>query len=291
MNRISQLEVTPTRLPTAGGTDGDDSHAARAESRSAGPEKRSVDERVVRGRAEFQSMFSDLAKGKRNWQLTSFGLLGVAMILAVGFVRLATQSRITPYIVEVDRLGRAQAFGPAERIEPIDQRVIVAELASFIRDIRTVLPDAVAQADLVRRAYAFVDQDAALFLSQYYASPENDPRVLGKELTRLVEITSVLPVPGASAAQQNTTKGTTWKVSWTETSYPKATGGVPAEAAREGYLTTRTVPPTTAERVTLNPLGLYVTSINWTQISKRVSRVGTADSAVPSPASTPGVAP
>ena len=284
MNRISQLEVTPTRLPTAGDTDGDDSHAARAESRSAGPEKRSVDERVVRGRAEFQSMFSDLAKGKRNWQLACFGLLGVTMVLAVGLVTLATESRITPYVVEVDRLGRAQAFGPAERLEPTDQRVIVAELASFIRDIRTVLPDAVAQADLVRRAYAFVDQDAALFLSQYYASPENDPRVLGKELTRLVEITSVLPVPGASA----TRKSTTWKVSWTETSYSKATGGTPVEAAWEGYLTTRTVPPTTAERVTLNPLGLYVTSINWTQISKQVSRAGTADSAS-SAASTPGV--
>src|SRR5687767_4097537 len=70
----------------------------------------------VRGRAEFDSVFSDLAKAKRNWQLIAFGAVAVSGVLAGGLVTLATQSRITPYVVEVDRLGRAQAFGPAERL-------------------------------------------------------------------------------------------------------------------------------------------------------------------------------
>ena len=78
------------------------------------PEKApGIDARVLRGRAEFDSVFGDLAKGKRNWQLAFFGLLGVTGVLTVGLVTLATQSRITPYVVEVDRLGRSQAFGPA----------------------------------------------------------------------------------------------------------------------------------------------------------------------------------
>lgn len=245
-----------------------------------------VDERVARGQSEFHAMFADLAKGKRNWQLTAFGLLGLTSVLALGLVTLATQSRITPYVVEVDRLGRAQAIAPATRTELTDQRVTTAQLASFIRDIRTVLPDPAAQADLVRRAYAFVDQGAALFLSQYYTSAENDPRVLGRELTRLVEVTSILPVPTASKARGDAT----WKVSWNETSFPKATGGTPVEAAWEGYLTTRTVAPATVERVTLNPLGLYVTSINWTQISKRPAQGAAPDTAAASEASTVGVA-
>jgi hypothetical protein len=50
------------------------------------------------------------------------------------------------------------------------------------------------------------------------------------------------------------------------------------EAAWEGYLTTRTVPPATIDRVTLNPLGLYVTSINWTQLSQRGVRGERTDS-------------
>ena len=36
----------------------------------------------VRGRAEFASVFGDLAKGKRNWQLAAFGALGIAGVLA-----------------------------------------------------------------------------------------------------------------------------------------------------------------------------------------------------------------
>lgn len=269
-------------VPVANGSRAGDS--AHQEPASSAESPTRADERVLRGRVEFHAMFSDLARGKRNWQLACFGILGLTIVLSIGLVSLATQSRIIPYVVEVDRLGRAQAIAPAHRIEPADQRVTVAQLASFIRDIRTVLPDPAAQADLVRRAYAFVDQGAATFLSQYYGSPENDPRVLGNELTRLVEITSILPVPTASTVQGSNT----WKVSWTETSFAKASGGMPVETAWEGYLTTRTVPPATVERVTLNPLGLYVTSINWTQISTRSKPVAGADTTPAQAASTGG---
>jgi type IV secretory pathway TrbF-like protein len=226
------------------------------------------DPAYIRGRAEFASVFGDLAKGKRNWQLAAFGALGVAGVLAFGVVTLATTSRITPYVVEVDNLGRTQSVGPAERLGTVDQRVIVSQLAGFVRDIRTVLADHAAQADLVRRAYAYVDQGAAPFLSAYYAAPVNDPRLLGRELTRLVTVTSVLPLPAASGRAG----ATTWKIAWTETAIPRAAGGAPTEAAWEGYFTTRIVPPATVERITLNPLGLYVTSINWTQLAKAERR-------------------
>ena len=225
------------------------------------------DTAYLRGRAEFDSRFGDLAKGKRNWQLAAFGALILAGVLAVGLVMLATTSRITPYVVEVDKLGRAQAFGPAERLRTTDQRVLTAQLAGFVRDIRTVVGDPAAEADLVRRSYAFVDQDAAAFLNTYFASPANDPRLLGRDLTRLVEITSVLPVPSASSGLPG--QRTTWKVSWVETSVPRTAGGSPTSAAWEGYFTTRVVPPTTAARLTTNPLGLYVTTITWTQLAAR----------------------
>lgn len=225
-----------------------------------------IDARVLRGRAEFASVFGDLAKGKRNWQLAFFGLLGVTGVLTVGLVTLATQSRITPYVVEVDRLGRAQAFGPAERLRATDQRVVTSQLASFVRDIRTVLGEPASQADLVRRAYAFADQGAAAFLNQYFAAPANDPRMLGKEMTRLVEVTSVLPVPEKSPTGEGTP--TAWKVSWLETTLPRGGIATPTIAAWEGYFSTRIASPSTTERITTNPLGLYVTSINWTQLAQ-----------------------
>lgn len=229
------------------------------------------DAAYLRGRAEFDSVFSDLAKGKRNWQLIAFTAMGVSLVLALGLTTLATQARITPYVVEVDKLGRAQSFGPAERLAVTDQRVVTSELAGFVRDIRSVVADPAAQADLVRHAYAFVAESAAPFLNTYFSTPANDPRLLGRDVTRLVEISGVLPVPGSAPGTQ------TWKVNWTETTLPRSGGGQPITAAWEGYFTTRTAPPTTADRIAVNPLGLYVTSINWTQLSVATPTPTSAD--------------
>ena len=226
----------------------------------------------LRGRAEFNALFGDLATGKRNWQLVAFAALGIAFVLAGGLVAVTTQSRITPYVVEVDRLGGAQAFGPADRLKAIDQRVIVSQLARFVRDIRTVLGDPAGQADLIKRAYAYVDQKTTPFLNEYFTSPENDPRILGKDVTRLVEITSILAVPATVSDGPQT-----WKVSWIESLLPRAGGGAAAESAWEGYFTTRITPPTTLDRITANPLGLYITSINWTELAKRPPAAGQAD--------------
>src|SRR5579864_8385580 len=70
---------------------------------------------ILAGRGAFAGAFGDLARGKRNWQLMAFGLLGLFGIVLVAYVRLASETRITPYVVEVDRLGPAVAFGPAGR--------------------------------------------------------------------------------------------------------------------------------------------------------------------------------
>lgn len=230
------------------------------------------DSPYLRGRAEFDSVFGDLAKGKRNWQLAALIALGLAFVLSGGLVGVATQSHVTPYVVEVDRLGQAQAFGPADQLKAADQRLIVSQLARFVRDIRTVLGDPVGQADLIKRAYAFVDLSASPFLNAYFGAAANDPRILGKDVTRLVEITSVLALPTTPA---NGTQ--TWKVSWTESTLPHGGGGLPTESAWEGYFTTRLTPPSTLERITVNPLGLYITSINWTELVNREMPAGERD--------------
>jgi len=236
----------------------------------------------VRGRAEFQSVFGAAERAKRNWQLVAFGCLGVSGLLAGGLVTIATRSHITPYVVEVDRLGRAQAFGPAEPLRLTDRRVVASQIATFVHDLRTIVGDPAGQSDLVRRAYAFVDQSAANFLNAYFADASNDPRLLGRDQTRLVEITGVLPVPGPPMPGAPNAIPTTWKVSWTETTIPRSLGGEPQATAWEGYVTTRLAAPRDAERIALNPLGLYVTSVTWTRLTVHE---------VPDPSSQPAPAP
>ena len=211
-------------------------------------------------RNEFMNAFGDLAKGKRNWQLMAFALVGILIFVTSAYVRLASSARVVPYVVEVDRLGQIVAVGTAEQLTAPDQRLVASQLAQFVRSIRTVLPAAaaVAQAEMVRRGYAYVAPEAAGFLNDYFGSLRNDPRVLGTRITRQVDVGSVLRVP----------KSDVWRLQWTETERSTQAGGPVRTTAWEGYVTVSIAPPATAEAVQDNPLGLYVTSVNWTQIAE-----------------------
>jgi hypothetical protein len=76
-------------------------------------------------------------------------------------------------------------------------------------------------------------------------------------------------------------------VSWTEVTLPRTAGGLPKRTAWEGYFATRIAPPTSAERLSVNPLGLYVTTVNWTQLADRVD--DRAEAAAPAPDAPPAV--
>lgn len=210
---------------------------------------------VVEGRERFFDHYMDLARGKRNWQLVSFALLLLQGILVAAYVSLASRARITPYVVEVDRHGRALALGPVEPLTRTDERFLRYQLSLFVRDLRTVSADPATQRDLLYRAYAHVDGTARTFLDQYFTRPGNDPRLLARQLVRTVYVTAVLPVPDS----------TSWRVQWEEHETPRNFGS-PSVSAWEAYLTVRIVPPQTTDVIHNNPLGLYVTEINWTRV-------------------------
>jgi type IV secretory pathway TrbF-like protein len=121
---------------------------------------------------------------------------------------------------------------------------------------------------MMKRGYAFVEQSsgAAGNLNTYFADARNDPRILGQTLTREVHVTSTLRVPNSSGTAGPTSAGT-WKIRWTETDLPLQAGVLTHTTAWEGYVTIRFHVPATPEGVQNNPLGLFITSITWTEIS------------------------
>ncbi|WP_269450369.1 VirB8/TrbF family protein, partial [Sphingomonas sp. CCH5-D11] len=50
----------------------------------------------------------------KNWRLAFFGTLALSGGLAGGLVWQSTRGHIVPWVVQVDRLGEAQAVAPAE---------------------------------------------------------------------------------------------------------------------------------------------------------------------------------
>ena len=223
---------------------------------------------VLRGRYEFALQFSDLAKGKRNWQLVAFGSLALLALSVVGLVTLSLQSRVVPYVVEVDRLGRAEAVAPADAVPTAHDRVVTAAVARFVADIRTAYPDPVAQRDAVYRAYAHVAGDARGYLEGYFSDPANDPRQQGRGYRRAVEVTNVLPVPGAVEGGP-----TTYRVQWNEREESPREGT--RERAWEGYLSVEVHPPTSTEAVERNPLGVFVTDLSWSPLAPTATPAAT----------------
>src|SRR5271163_16662 len=74
----------------------------------------------------------------KNWRLMAFGCLTLSIGLAVGLVWQSVQSRVTPYVVEVDKLGEVQAVAPAiQSYQPTDAQ-IAWYLAHFIMDVRSL---------------------------------------------------------------------------------------------------------------------------------------------------------
>jgi type IV secretion system protein VirB5 len=227
------------------------------------PEAARTINHIIAARNEFSNAFGDLAKGKRNWQLMAFSLTAVLAVVTVSYVRLASSARVIPYLIQVDRLGQVLDVGKADRVATPDQRLVAAQLAQFVRAIRTVLPTAAAagQAEMIKRGYAFLAPEAAGFLNDYFADLRNDPRSLGSHLTRQVDVTGILRVANSEV----------WRLQWNETERPTEAGGAIRTTAWEGYATVKLVPPATDQAVQDNPLGLYITTINWTQIAERTS--------------------
>ena len=225
---------------------------------------------VLRGRYEFARQFADLARGKRNWQFVAFFSLALLALAVAGLVTLSVQSRVVPYVVEVDGAGRATAIAPAEAVPAVADRVVTAAVARFVSNIRTAYADPVAQRDAVYRAYAYVVGDAGTYLEAYFSDPANDPRERGQGYRRDVEVTNVLPVPGGPEGGPKT-----YRVQWDERETSPREGV--RERSWEGYLSVTVSPPTSTEALERNPLGVYVTDLSWSPLAPGASASPTPD--------------
>ena len=100
----------------------------------------------------------------RNWRLMAFGTLAISGLMSGALIWQSLQSRVTPYVVEVDRLGEARAVSEAEAsYRPTDPQ-IAWHLARFIENVRSVSLDPVLMRAQWLSAYDFTTQRGAQYL-------------------------------------------------------------------------------------------------------------------------------
>lgn len=185
-----------------------------------------------------------------NWRLMALGGLLLSTGLAAALVWQSMQSRVIPYVVEVDNLGQAQAVAPAgAEYRPTDPQ-IAWHLSRFVTNIRARSLDAVLMRENWLSAYDFASERGALFLGEY-ARASNPFAEVGRR-TVSVQVTSVV------RASENS-----FRINWTELSYER--GSLSRTARWTAVITVKLQPPRSAEVLRKNPLGLYVDAIDWSR--------------------------
>lgn len=184
-----------------------------------------------------------------SWRLMALGLLGLSGGLAGALAWLAAQGSVTPWVIQVDRLGEIQAVGPAARdYEPSDAELTTA-LTRFIEDVRSISSDPVVVRKAWDRAYAYAEGDAARFITTYANA------VMARQIGKVqvtAEVNSVLRVSPAS-----------FRVAWTERRY--AQGQLAATERWAAILSVKRRKPTTPAEVKANGLGVKITTITWSR--------------------------
>lgn len=210
------------------------------------------DNPYLAARLEWNERYHGFVRAKRNWQIAALSLVAVNAGLVGAMTWLATQSRVVPYVVEVDRLAQTLAIGPAERSRASDAALIRYQLIEFIRRSRSVISDGAAEKQLLESAYTQAGGAAVRFLNEHFQ--EKSPFVVMRERTIAVQVTSVLRLPASDS----------WQIQWTET-HRGLDGAVLAEQRWQAVLRAEVRPPESPDELLRNPLGLYVTDIQWTQ--------------------------
>ena len=78
-----------------------------------------------------------------NWRLIALGLLASNIVQSGGMIWQAARGTVTPWVVEVDRLGQTLAVGPAVRGYRPPDPVIAWTLSRFVENTRALPADPV----------------------------------------------------------------------------------------------------------------------------------------------------
>jgi type IV secretion system protein VirB5 len=186
----------------------------------------------------------------RNWRVMAFGSLILSAGLAASLVWQSAQGTVVPWVVQVDNLGQAQTVAPATAdYKPTDPQ-IAWHLARFIEQVRSIPADPIIVRQDWLRAYEWTTDQGAAALNDYARANEPFAKI-GKQQVA-VEVSSVIRASPDS-----------FRVAWTERRYEN--GQLSVTEHWTAILTIVIQPPTDAERLRANPLGIYVNAINWSR--------------------------
>jgi len=176
--------------------------------------------------------------------------LGLALVLAAGLIWQASRATITPYVVEVDKLGQVKTVGAATVAYRPNDAQVAYHLSQFIQNVRSLSIDPIVVRQHWLDAYDFTTERGAATLNEYART--NDPFARVGQVTVAAEISSVVRVSDSSV-----------QVRWIERTYTN--GAITNTERWTAILSLVVQQPRDEAGLRKNPLGIYVDGLNWTR--------------------------
>jgi type IV secretion system protein TrbF len=202
------------------------------------------------GRKEWNDRYMNLSKAIRNWQIAFLSTSIITILLTLTVAKLATQSKIQPYVVETNG-GVPYTIKKVTSISVKDQILINYVVNQFIINAKTILNDSEAEKNLLDKVYAYSAENTLNFLQDFYA--KNNPFRLATNCTLSVNIINAMPL------SQNT-----WQVTWDETKRSPNNGTI-LEITRWMANITYKFGEVNTKFINENPFGIYITDVTWSQ--------------------------
>ena len=208
-------------------------------------------------RKEYGDRYGSAVKDAAHWRQISMFMLLLCLAFGATMMWLASQNKVVPYIVQVDKHGYAVAIKSAQEGAVADTRVVIAALGGFFVNFKTVITDLSSQRRMVNEVYSYLakNSSAETVVSQFYK--EHNPFIATqakREYTVQVEIRSIV---------RSGSDDKSWQVLWSEEKMDQGT--IIERTDWRAIVSVAISPVRELEEVLKNPLGVFITEINMAQ--------------------------
>ncbi len=219
-------------------------------SQKSAPEPSSNGNPYLNGREEWLERYGSYISRAAQWRMAAFICLLLTGISLTGNVMQASQVKMVPYIIDVDKLANPAVVARADRASATPQRLIQAEIAACVSSWRTVTADVELQQKMIERLSFFMAGSAKGVLREWYEA--NNPYEIAKS-GKLVHVEiKGLPLPVSSDS---------YRVEWVES--VRSHAGVLLDShSYEATVTIQINPPTVDAVILRNPGGVYITALS-----------------------------
>lgn len=210
----------------------------------------------MKARAEWDNRLGHTTVQARNWRTAFFFIAFISCGLLGMCAFQISQRKLVPVVVTVNsENGAPSVIGKVGETvyEPKDQEIKYF-LSQFIQKVRAVPADQVLIKKNWLEAYKFLRRSASVSLNAMInEDPESPFKKIGEQ-TVTVQPISIIRVNNSASFQ----------VRWTEAVYGK-TGALEEQYTMTGVFTTEVSPPLDEETVLTNPLGIFISTFQWSK--------------------------